>query len=234
MDQQHDPNLTPPPVDEGRRRLAKAGLAAPAVLGMLASRPVLANQFHHCTPSGHISGFASPNPNAAACNTLGRSPSYYAAGPSTWPDGNVNGSFFINNSGGVRLFKNSPQKLGSFHGALVRFADAYQRRNTTNGNINDATVWDVLKGFPVNASGNPINNQILEARSGFNTDLTLGAEAVAAVMNALLYAPQFPITPQQAVEMFNKVVVSGGLYQVTSTNDWDAAEIKFYWQSLHA
>lgn len=236
MDHRHDPHYDQPPVDETRRRLTRAGLAAPAVLGVLASRPVLGAAPHHCTPSGHISGFASPPPGGATpCSSLGQTVSYFAASKSNWPDGTVPGSTFINNSGGPRLFKNAPNGLGSFHGSLVRFADAYRRRNTSNGNTSDATVWDVLKGVPVNGStGNPLPNQVLEAKPGFDPDLTLGAEAVAAVMNAILYAPNFPITPQQAVEMFNKVVVSGGLYQVTSTNQWNAAEVKAYWQTLHA
>lgn len=237
MDKHHHPNPDQAPVDETRRRLAKAGLAAPAVLGVLASRPVLGAAPHHCTPSGHISGFASPPPGGATpCSTLGYGPSHYATGPSTWPDGTLPNSYFINNNMKPRLFKNAPKNLGTFHGVTVGFADAYQRHNTSKGNITDATVWDVLAGQPINSNtGNPLPPQwVLEAKSGFSTDLTLGAEAVAAVMNAIAFAPNFPITPQQAVEMFNKVVVSGGLYQVTSTHDWDEAEVKAYWQTLHA
>ena len=235
MDPRNDPNLKPP-IDEARRRLAKAGLAAPAVLGVLASRPVLGAAPHHCTPSGYISaGFASPPPGGATpCSTLGFGPSHYAAGPSTWPDGNVANSYFINANNRPRLFKNAPQKLGRFHGVTVRFADAYQRRRLSNNTLQDATVWDVLAGRPINAdTGLPLAGWDLEPKSGFNLDLTLGAEAVAAVMNAIALAPNFPITPQQAVEMFNKVV-TGGLYQVTSTNYWDAAHVIAYFQSLHS
>ncbi len=233
MDKQHDPNPTPPHVDETRRRLAKAGLAAPAVLGVLTSRPVLGAAPHHCTPSGHISGFASPPPGGATpCSSLGYGPSHYAAGPSTWPDGTVSNSYFIDSSGQVRLFKDAPAGLGTFHGLTAMFVDAYARRNRA-GALQDATVWDVLKGFPVNPSGAHIRGWVLVARSGYDPNLNLGAEAVAAVMNAIAFAPNFPITPQQAVEMFNKVVVSGGLYQVTSTHTWNAAEVLAYWQSLH-
>jgi hypothetical protein len=128
------------------------------------------------------------------------------------------------------LFRNAPTGAG-----LVLFANAYQRRNTSTQAISDATVWDVLKGFPVNSTtGNPINNLVLEAKSGFNPDLALGAEAVAAVMNALTdYPAGFPISPQMVVTMFNNVVRSGGLDQVTSTATWNAAEVKEYFQSLH-
>lgn len=236
MDKHHHPNPNQSPVDETRRRLAKAGLAAPAVLGVLASRPVLGAAPHHCTPSGHISGFASPPPGGATpCSTLGHGPGHYASGTGTWPDGAVPNSYFMNNNTKPRLFKNAPAGLGKFHGVPALFADAYQRRRTSNNKTEDATVWDVLAGQPINSNnGLPLAGWVLEAKSGFDPDITLGAEAVAAVMNAIAFAPNFPVTPQQAVEMFNKVVVSGGLYQVTSTHDWNAAEVKAYWQTLHA
>lgn len=232
MDQPHD--LTPPPVDQGRRRLTKAGLAAPAVLGVLASRPVLANPLHHCTPSGYISGFASPRPGAVSCSTAGHPPSYYQPSKSTWPGGT--GGPFLNSAGNSRRFRNAPNVSGSFHGSPIRFADAYQvRRLDPPFTVRDASVWDVLRGCNVSeANGDCIPNWVVEARSGFNPDITLGMEAIVAAMNAVSgYPGSFPIPLQQVVEMFNKVVVSGGLYQVTHTNQWNAAEVKTYWQSLH-
>jgi hypothetical protein len=96
-------------------------------------------------------------------------------------------------------------------------------------------VWDVLKGCNVKPDGTCNPNWVLEARTGFNPDLALGAEAVAALMNALTkYPGGFPISPQMVVTMFNNVVVSGGLDQVTSTATWNAAEVKEYFRSLHA
>ena len=234
MDTSHDPTPSQQPVNKGRRRLARAGLGAPAVLGMLASRPVLGQSLHNCTPSGHISGFASPNPNVTVCSSLGKPPSYFAGGRATWPNGSSSGSYFINNNGGVRLFRNAPNGVGP-----VLFKDAYRIRkdsggaNPPIGTIQDASVWDVLKGCNVNADGVCNLNWVLEAKSGFNPDLTLGAEAVAALMNALNgYPAAFPISPQMVVTMFNNVV-SGGLDQVTSTATWNAAEVKEYFQSLH-
>ena len=229
MDPHHNPDLSQPPVDQTRRRLAKTGLAAPAVLGVLASRPVLGGPLHHCTPSGHISGFASPNPHATPpCSSLGRPVSHYRATTANWPGG-INGPF-LDGSGMPRLFSNAPSGMGSFHGSLVLFADAYQVSDGTS--TQDATVWDVLAGCRVDAHGNCIAGWSLAAKSGFNSDTGLGAEAITAAMNAMTgYPGSFPISIQQVVEMFN-VVVSGGLYQVTSTNQWNAAEVKFYWQSL--
>lgn len=237
MDPRHDPNLTPPPVDERRRRLTKAGLAAPAVLGVLASRPVLANPLHHCTPSGHISGFASPRPGAVSCSTAGHPPSYYQPSKSTWPGGTP--GLFLNEGGNSRLFRRAPDlpRGMTFHGGPIRFADAYQvRRLTTPFTVRDASVWDVLRGCNVReADGVCLPGWVVEAKSGFDPDITLGMEAIVAAMNAVSgYPGSFPIPLEQVVEMFNKVVVSGGLYQVTHTNQWNAAEVKTYWQSLHA
>lgn len=233
MDHERDQEHPEQSIDTTRRRLAKVGLATPAVLGVLASRPVLAAAPHHCTPSGYISGFASPNPHATPCTTLGYGPSHYKNGPSTWPDGSVPNSYFIDENGKPRLFKDSPQGLPAFHGADVRFADAYQRVDRA-GNTSDATIWDVVAGYPINSNtGMPLWGWALQAKPGFHYDITLGAEAVAALMNAIALAPNFPISPGQAVEMFNQVVVTGGLYQVTSTNQWNAAEVMAYWQTLH-
>ena len=233
MDPQHDPNLSQPPVDQTRRRLAKTGLAAPAVLGVLSSRPVLGGPLHHCTPSGHISGFTSPNPHATPpCSSLGRPVSYYRASLANWPGGRPGP--FLEGSGLPRLFRSAPGSRAD----KLRFADAYRVRRLSDNAVQIATLWDVLAGCNANESspsGACINGWVLEARSHFNPDITLGAEAITAAMNALTgYPGSFPISIQQVVEMFNKVVIIGGLYQVTSTHWWNAAEVKFYWQSLRA
>lgn len=57
-------------IDANRRRLTKAGLAVPAVLGALASRPVLANVPWKCTISGQVSGNMSGH-ELETCTTLG-------------------------------------------------------------------------------------------------------------------------------------------------------------------
>ncbi|HAA05602.1 MAG TPA: hypothetical protein DCE18_19855 [Syntrophobacteraceae bacterium] len=216
MKNQHDTSPDTHDVNPGRRRLTKAGLAAPAVLGVLASRPVLGQSLHHCTPSGHISGFASPNPNAAPCN-VGRSVSYYAGTLDTWPPE------FLTANGKPRLFKESPNGMG-----LVLFADAYQRVDKQN-NITPATVWDVLKGYPVKDNGNPEQNMTLVAKSA-NVDLELGQQAVAACMNALKVFG-FPIGALMVVKMFNGVFING-TDNVTSTNNWDKEHLKSYFRTL--
>lgn len=61
------------PVDEGRRSLTKAGLAIPAILGTLASKPVLAAAVPwKCTISGQVSGNVSGH-ETETCTTVGSS-----------------------------------------------------------------------------------------------------------------------------------------------------------------
>lgn len=59
MTNEHDKTNEMPPVNEARRKLTRAGLAIPAVLGTLASKPVLANVPWKCTISGQVSGNVS-------------------------------------------------------------------------------------------------------------------------------------------------------------------------------
>lgn len=231
-DTQNDKPVAGQTIDTTRRRLAKAGLAAPAVLGFLASRPVLANNPNHmCTPSGHISGFVSPSPNGAAtCAALGNGPDFYKDDTGTWPGG-VNGEF-LNNSNRTRAFRSAPAGVG------LLFADAYVvLAKANNAVVRDATVWDILKGFPVNgATGNPQNNNYLTTKPGFTDDATfsLGREAIAAAMNAVIdYPAGFPVSPKEVVMMFNHTIVTGGTSAVTATNTWNAAEVVEYFQTLH-
>ena len=219
MKNQHDTSPDSHYVNPGRRRLTKAGLAAPAVLGVLASRPVLGQSLHHCTPSCHISGFASPNPNAAPCN-VGQSVSYYAGSLDNWPPE------FLTANGKPRLFKESPTGVGI---GLVLFADAYQRVDKQN-NVTPATVLDVLKGAPTKDNGQPEQNMTLVAAKPANADLELGQLAVAACMNALS-ANGFPIGAEMVVKMFNGVFING-TDNVTSTNTWDQEHLKSFFRTL--
>jgi hypothetical protein len=96
----------------------------------------------------------------------------------------------------------------------------------------------VLAGFVVNANTGLQNpNWKLKAKSGFNPDLALGREAVAAYMNAVHGTkgyPGFPISGTDVVAMFNSVVVvTGGLYHYSATVSWDATQVLKYFQSLH-
>lgn len=216
-----------PQADEQRRRLTKCGLAAPIVIGTLLSRPVLGAAPHNCTISGQLSGNVSTH-YQGVCSTLGLAPSYYAGlPPSSWPNATLD---FLDNQNRPLLFRLTPKSQA------VKFADAFRRKLTQGMNITyeDATVWDVLKGVPVNNNnGNPINNAVLEVKPGMvaTNGLELGKEAIAAYMNAFDQT-KYPLTQGQVVEMFNAVIVTGGRYDPLGVN-WDATQVLTYFKSLH-
>jgi hypothetical protein len=229
MNTPSEPNAqdTRPQVDEQRRRLTKAGLVAPVVIGTLLSRPVLGAAPHNCTLSGQMSGNVSSH-EQGDCSTLGLPPSYYAGlSPTAWPNATND---FLNGQNRPLLFRLTPKSQPT------KFTDAFRRKLTNGTNINyeDATVWDVLKGVPVNNNnGNPINNAVLEVKPGMNSTygLELGLEAVAAYMNAFDQT-KYPITREQVVAMFNAVIVTGGIYDPLGLN-WDAFLVLTYFRSLH-
>lgn len=221
--------------DPTRRRLTRAGLAAPVILASLASKPVLgAPRFgaaHNCTISGQLSGNVSTH-TQVECATLGKAPAhYYNAGqsPASWPNAAAD---FLDATNKPLPFPSTPAS------AAQHFADAY-RKCPSSGCIvgaDTATVWDVLAGFVVNvADGQQNTDWTLSARTGFVTDLALGREAVAAYMSAWNVAecPNYPLTPAEVVQMFNAVVQGGG-YEIGPGVYWNAANVLTYFQSLHA
>lgn len=75
------------PVNPTRRRLTRAALAGPVVLGALASKQALATTKipYKCTISGQISKTASPRPgHDVNCNALGRSPGFWQNHTACW------------------------------------------------------------------------------------------------------------------------------------------------------
>ena len=204
MNTPSEPNVqdTRPQVDEQRRRLTKGGLVAPVVIGTLLSRPVLGAAPYNCTISGQISGNVSAHGPDQSC-ILGDAPSTWAA-LSTWP---------------------SPYTPGTQFNAA--FADAYKRKtepggttrlvNTSANGSQPATLLDVLT-LPASSTDAPPNPE-------------LGKAAVASLLNAVKYAPDYPLTPGQVIEMFN-ATYNGGTYNVNGTVLWNAATVLAYFKSL--
>lgn len=215
-----------------RRRLAKGGLAMPVVLATLASRPVLGAAPHNCTISGQVSGNVSTH-EQGNCTLLGNNPDYYAAlTPTSWPT-SVSVNDWLNRRGSPLPFPDAPVSL--FY--TYHFKDAYEKVSPSNA-ISTASVRDVLAGYVVVTSPvmptAPALGWILRARSGYVTDLGLGRETIAACMNAIAFAPNFPLTLSQVAAMFNAVVVVGGTYQVAPGITWNATQVRDYFRGLHS
>ena len=59
-----------------------------------------------------------------------------------------------------------------------------------------------------------------------------GRETVAAFLNAVECAPNFPLKPEQVIDMFN-ATCNGGHYQVKEGVYWGANEVCNYFSCLH-
>ncbi len=207
MEHEHDPKHPEQSIDTTRRRLAKAGLAAPAVLGVLASRPVLGAPPYQCTISGMVSGNLSrPQGTPDACGKLGKSPGYWKNHTDQWPSVDPNAYF------------------------NTVFADAYCYQIKNRNTIELAAAWQC----PIGYSPNPTLLQVLQAADGMSSPPypSLGRAAVASYLNAIVQAPDYPLTPQRVVAMFN-AVYRGGTYNVAPGVDWDANQVKSYFESLY-
>ena len=208
MNTPSEPNAqdTRPQVDEQRRRLTKGGLVAPVVIGTLLSRPVLGAAPYNCTISGQISGNVSAHGPDQSC-ILGDAPSTWAA-LSTWPSPYTPGTQF-----------NATTSYGAFANAYRRKTEAGTTYlvNTSATGTQPATLKDVLT-LPASSSNPPPNPE-------------LGKAAVASLLNAVKYAPDYPLTPGQVIEMFN-ATYNGGTYNVNGTVLWNAATVLAYFKSL--
>jgi len=243
----NDQNVRPQ-VDEKRRRLAKGGLAAPIVLGTLLSRPVLGAAPHNCTISGQISGNVSSPGTPVDCGTLGASPGYWRQDQKDWPNYLIYGSGMIDGSFKPIAIPTADGSRQDTEGTLFTtagFANVFQVKaeNTTTTvttgrgkNKQTSTVTETtykITSYPdVSLGGNATLLQIVAAGGNDNQLVSLGRAAVASLLNAYLFAPDYPLTPQDVVAMFN-AVCTGGEYQINSTTSWDKDQVMAYFESLY-
>jgi hypothetical protein len=212
---------------QARRRLARAGLAAPIVLGTLFSKPVLGQVPRNCTMSGQVSGNMS-SPGDGNCAELGNTPEYWASNTSLWPTGidpgfkpKANCKFESESPAGTRfnaVFGDSFRyKNGTSEGGICKVFALGETGYPTDGSSGSATLLQVL---------------LLPAQSTFNLK-RLGRAAVASLLNASdPSVTDYPLSPAQVISMFNQVRLPAGKYWVNSTMGWDMAQVTFYFESL--
>lgn len=213
-DRSSKPNAGQP--DALRRKLAKAGVAAPIVLATLVSKPVLGAATHNCTISGQVSGNVSTHAQGD-CKLLGTAATGWVD-PATWPQC----AYFFTACGtghpvasDAKLFSASPDG-----GGLPQFVDAYN-----NSVSNAASVYEVLDGTGITPKGT------------FVASAELGREAVAALLSSLDTSnnPNYPVLPADVIYMFNSVAVGGGTYTpYPGATPWDAISVLNYFKMLHA
>lgn len=72
--------------------------------------------------------------------------------------------------------------------------------------------------------------QILESNDG--GILPLARATIASYLNAKRFAPDYPLTPKQVIDMFN-AVYTGGTYRVNDTTFWTANDVQAYFETLY-
>lgn len=236
-----------PQVNEQRRRLTRGGLAAPIVLGTLLSRPVLGAAPYNCTISGQLSGNTSSHGDPVDCGTLGASPGYWRQDQKDWPGGLIYGSGMIDGSFKPIAIPTVDGTNQSTEGTLFTsagFANAFQIKEETvtttvttgrgknkQTNTITETVYKIAS-YPDVSGGNATLLQIVAAGGNDNKLVSLARAAVASLLNAYQFAPDYPLTPGQVTEMFNAVYM-GGTYQVNATTAWNQDQVMAYFESLY-
>lgn len=188
-----------------RRRLAQGGLALPVVLATLASKPVLGAAPYNCTISGALSGNTSTHGQDVPCSALGLSPGYWKNHDYDWRVVMPGAAF------------NSV------------FADAYWWISK------NANAVELCPAQYQNCTPDPTLMQVLNSTAGMRPNLNYPAfarAAVASLLNAYKFAPDYPLTPDQVVAMFNAVYL-GGSYEINPTTSWGPGQVMIYFESLY-
>jgi hypothetical protein len=210
-------------VDASRRRFARAGIAAPVVLGTLVSRPVLgAGPAYNCTVSGQLSGNVS-SPGNTVCSSIGSSKSFWL-GSTTWPGAVIKGTLPNGScSFPTPLVAGTP--FNGFSTGTNTLASAFFAASSGGTNPSCSVVTNNVSGQ------NATMFQVLATtESGALFDL--GRATVVSLLNAYSVGSSYPVTAATIVEMFNATHL-GGTYQVNSTVSWSEAQVIAYLTSLY-
>lgn len=215
-----------------RRRLARAGIAAPVVLGSLTSQPVLGTTSRYwCTISGKLSGNVSNHANELNCKTLGKSPGYWKN--KSWPGPFIKGTL----SDSSCNFSGSSLAGTVFNGYSAdgkTLAAAFKMK--ANGGA--CTIYDATDSVNFGTCTKKATMlQVLHTGGGLNDTMiaSLGRATVASLLNAKQFGGaygSYPLTQGQIIDMFNAVYL-GGTYQINPTVSWDRDQVRNYFESLY-
>lgn len=209
-----------------RRQFAKAGAAAPVVLGSLLSKPALGAGYT-CTISGQMSGNISSHPNPDTCSELGKIPSYWVSNAWTMTGAPIKGTNPASSTNNCR-WNGSLVKGTTFKGWNGLGDYFYFNPNTACSN----SLASVFGGSNTEAA---TLLQVLNATVSAGDVFDLGREIVTAILSSLNAPNSYPVRVPMLVEMFNKVAPTGGTYPFpNSTKTWTRAQVLTYLKSLHA
>jgi hypothetical protein len=209
-------------INASRRRFTRAGLSASAVLGSLASKPVLGAAPYHCTVSGQVSGNMSPRADGNLTCVIGDPRSTWLTNLN-WPSPITRGSLpdatctFASPDSATRFNGFSVSGLSlkdSFYNKVLDSACKVQEESTGN----PSTMLQVLNTDP-----------LVQTSDLFK----LARAIVVSLLNSYQFAPNYPVTAATIIAMFNATADGVGKYQVNSTVQWDRAQVTAYLQSLY-
>ncbi len=217
------------PSDPGRRRFTRGGLAAPVVLGTLASKPILGHAGVQCTVSGNDSANTSPRGEQVACSASGAGPNSWI-NTMSWPAPLTRGAL-TNNNPDIQAASGTVFDEWILQGATNTYtmsAIFSQSLTTSAANTTLAKAYKVKSG---NSSATMLQVLLPAAVPTASAGNPLGVAVVTSLLNAFS-RPSYPVSPSQIIAMFN-AVAGGGNYMVGGVTPWNQARVLQYLQSLY-
>lgn len=222
-------NLDPSaPSDPGRRRFTRGGLAAPVLLGTLASKPILGQAGVQCTVTGNMSGNTSVRGTQPACSQSGASSTSWLNNMS-WPAPLTRGQL-TNSNPDIQAASGTVFDGWILQGATNSYTTSaiFSQTSTTTSSATLANAFKVKNGTAKATMLQVLMPAALPTATAGNP---LGIAVVTSLLNAFS-RPNYPVSAVQIIAMFN-AVSGGGNYMVGGVTPWNQARVLQYLQSLY-
>ncbi len=217
------------PSDPGRRRFTRGGLAAPVVLGTLASKPILGRAGGlQCTISGNNSINPSVRGGAVQCNASGVGPASWLSNMS-WPAPLTRGQL-TNNNPDIQAASGTVFDGWILQGTSSSYTTSaiFSQTSVTTSSTTLNNAFKVNNG---NAKATMLQVLMPKAVSTAAATNPLGIAVVTSLLNAFSRS-NYPVSASQIIAMFN-AVSGGGTYMVGGITPWNQARVIQYLQSLY-
>lgn len=215
-------------VHASRRRFMRAGLSSSIVLGSLHSKPVLGAAPYHCTPSGQLSGNLSRTGAASEC-AKGDSISTWLVLPDWTAGGMKKGSLPDDQCNFTARTRGTP--FNGFTTSGVALKPAFFNEQFNDRRTPPTKRCDLVMASTLSTVDNASMLQVLSS-TGDRLYSELGRIVVVSLLNAYKFRPNYPVTPEIVIQMFNDTY-DGGLYEVNSTARWNQSDVKWYLKTLY-
>lgn len=204
-----------------RRRLVRTAMAAPVVLGSLASKPVLGAAPYQCTISGQVSGNLSRSSDVSVCR-IGINRAAWLA-DNSWPTQITKGGLPNNgcnfNAGAIGTVFNGYIKTGT-----PPLLNAF--RYAAGGGACNVLVVTGVTTTPAASM-----HQVLSTTTG-GEQFELGRAVVISLLNSYRFAPNYPLTDDTIIAMCN-ATFNGGTFLANDKVPWTRAQVIAYLTSLY-